>query len=63
MGILLPFWRTNSSFSATSEAFWYLRRAKLFGVEFGGSKLEKTLSGFFWIFDKDHIPKFIEFSR
>lgn len=30
-------------------------------MKFGGSKLEKTLFGFFYIFYSDHIPKFTKF--
>lgn len=33
-----------------------------YGINFGASKLEKTLFGFSWAFDKDLISKFAKFS-
>jgi len=43
--------------------FLLVEEGKAFGVNFGASKLEQTLSRFFWVFDKDLRNNLAEFSR
>ena len=39
------------------------KRAKIKKVKFWNLELRKTFSGFFWVLDQDHFPKFLEFSE
>lgn len=55
-------WKKVTTVPVTGSELQYWRRVNPQGIEFGGSKLEQTLSGIFWVFDKDHNPKFTNFS-
>lgn len=57
-GIFPLFWRVVKSEIPTDRNSLIMEKCREFGVNFGASKLEKTLSRFFWIFDKDIISKF-----